>query len=170
MKKLVKDNRFKLGILIVIILVVVFAFIKKMPTDQGAYGKGLWNRLSQGDVSSTACQKAISEYQSQDPLSQTRIFESFYSYKKKRCLGLDIRNFNGSDGKYAGHTDKIFDLIIGDTIVACTLDYSKEWQSHLLTCSDSQNAWTADNDSKIMPPPFPIFSGTWTILNTLGKE
>lgn len=130
------------------------------------YGQTLWNRLSQGDVSSTACQKAIAEYSQYNPYGTG----GFYSYSKKRCLGLDQRNFNGLDGKYAGHTDRIFDLITGDDLVSCTLDLAKKVYPHVLSCSDSQNVWTNDTDSEPMPPPYPIYSNTWATFNTLGRE
>lgn len=164
------------GISILILIIIgIFIFVKYKKTGQQDfslwnenYGKELWHRLSHGDVSSVSCQKAIEAYQSQDPLNYTRSFYSFYSYNKKRCLGLDIRNFDGLDGKYAGHTDKIFDLITGDTIVSCTLDYMRK--PDIISCYDTKNSWTTGESDKIMPPPFPIFVNTWSVLNTLGRD
>lgn len=197
MDKLIKENKITAVVVIILIIVGVFYFYKNKLTTREAsvwndsYAKQIWDRFSMGDVSSAICEKAIEEYKKSDSLYDVyqnpvlyskkqvetlmalptnRIFESLYSYSKKRCFGFDSRNFNGSNGKYAGHTDKIFDLITGDTIVSCTLDYSKETQDHLLVCSDAQNNWTADNDSRMMPPPYPIASNTWAALNTLGRE
>ncbi len=171
MKNFIKENWIKSAILITIILVIIFViFFKKAPTNQGTYGRTLWNRLSQGDVSSVSCQRAIAKYSQENPLDGTNSFDSFYSYKKKRCFGLDSRNFNGLDGKYAGHTDRVFDLITGDTLVSCTTDLAKKVYPHVVSCSDSQNTWTNDNDNQPVPPPYPIYSNTWATLNTVGRE
>ncbi|MBU6414793.1 hypothetical protein KGQ34_00920 [Patescibacteria group bacterium] len=172
-----------IGILMIVALsVIVFLNYKKVSIHTSFwslngkalwddyYGQTLWNRLSQGDVSSVNCQRAIARYSQENPLDGTNSFDSFYSYKKKRCFGLDQRNFNGPDGKYAGYTDKIFDLITGDTLVSCTTDRAKKVYLHGLSCSDSQNVWTQDNNNEPNPPPYPIYSNTWATLNTLGRE
>lgn len=177
---ILKNKKIGIVILVIIVLgVIIFLNYGKIATHTTSingkalwndnYGQTLWNRLSQGDVSSVSCQRAITKYSQENPLDGTNIFYSFYSYKKKRCFGLDSRNFNGLDGKYAGYTDKIFDLITGDSLVSCTTDLEKKVYAHEVSCSDSQNAWTAD-DNQQTPPPFPLYSNTWAALNTFGRE
>lgn len=167
--KILKNKKSTVVIFLVILIAMVLVFLDNKKINQQDYSKELWNRMAQGDTSSSSCKKAIEQYSQENPLNGTNSFESFYSYSKKRCLGLGTLNFNAEDGKYAGHTDKIFDLITGDTIVSCIVDYSNK-PNLGVSCRDTKNNWEANNNDKILPPPYPIYLNTWLGLMKLGKE
>lgn len=160
----------KKWIIITIVLIIFFlgCFFIIKNNYQKNYAEILWNRLSKGDVSSVECQKAKEKYVINNPLNGTNNYENFYSFKKKRCLSMSSQNFEKNEnGIINGHTDKIFDLITNDTLVSCTVNY---FPKATVFCNDNQNNWNADNESKITPPPFPIYSKTWIPLNKLGVE
>lgn len=183
MKKLVKRNLLKNIILIIIFIVVLFIIIKNI-SDKKNYGKDLWNRLSTGDVSSIQCKAALDKYSNENLSNGSNSLDSFYSYKKKRCLGLDSRFAMDSQDrtKTVSVTDTIFDLITRDIIVSCNATNYPD--SKIITCHDIKNNWEVKRSDSLMPPPFPIsfdiyfweintsypISSTWITLKELGKE
>ena len=132
-------------------------------TQQQSYPDQLWNRLSSGDVSSVDCQRAIDRYEA-NTSAMVYGFESFYSYKKKRCLGFDSENYSKDEaGRIKGHADKIFDLITNDVIVSCGVLYV----GPTILCKDAENTWSSTTSSEPLPLPYPIYLSTWLKLKEL---
>lgn len=130
-------------------------------TSRNSYASKLWSRVSQGDVSSTSCQKAIEKYS-----QYKEFYDSFYSYKKKRCFGINsYTNTNGG----VQEAETIYDLITGDKLVSCT--YVSDSVGSSVECIDSQKSWSFhDGDKLPYPDPWPIYIKTWKELKSLGAE
>ncbi len=122
--KSLKKNWLQIGLLMLLSIVLVLFVYKSTEINQQNYAENLWNKLSQGDASSLQCKSLIEKFNIDNPLNGSNSYESFYNYKKKRCVGYETQNFDKDEkGLITGHTDKIFDLVTGDILVSCTINY-----------------------------------------------
>lgn len=170
MKKIFKENWFKVGILFCLaVLCVIYYFnaksnqvssvsIKKEFSSKNKYYLKFWGNLSKGDISSTECQKAIERYSERYPETVT----SFYSYEKKRCFGF--REFYNNSDKGNLMAEIVVDVATGAELIYC-ID-TKTADAHMIECKDSQNKWTwsKENTSLPYPEPYPISNNIWEPL------
>ncbi len=123
-----------------------------------SYAEQLWNRLDVGDVNSVDCQRAVGKYSVFNSVLDS---DTFYNYQKKRGLGFVRENYFDENRNLTGSTDRIVDLINNDTLVSCTFYFDGNSD---VVCWDNNQRWTADSKSKVLPPPFPLYSSVWTEL------